>query len=56
MMKLSPKIVTIEDYRDIVGDKVIERILKKVKNLENCHITNINSTYYGGGVAEMLSL
>jgi len=46
---------TIEDYRDIVGDGVISNIYKKARKLYGKHILEINSTYQGGGVAEMLS-
>ena len=49
------KIITLEDYEKYIGGKTIERILKKAKTLQNLHIVNINSTYYGGGVASLLS-
>src|SRR5262245_31833892 len=45
----------IEEYEPLVGSAMIERILAKAKGLEGFHVTNINSTYYGGGVAELLS-
>jgi trehalose synthase len=43
------------DYRSIVGDKVIADIYKKAQTLNKKRILNINSTYAGGGVAEILS-
>ena len=46
---------TMEDYRDIVGDGVISNIYRKARKLYGKHILEINSTYSGGGVAEMLS-
>jgi trehalose synthase len=46
---------TIEDYEQFIGAEALARILKKAKPLRDCHIANVNSTYYGGGVAEMLS-
>jgi trehalose synthase len=46
---------TIEDYRDIVGDEVISHIYRKARKFYGKHILEINSTYSGGGVAEMLS-
>jgi len=46
--------VTIYDYEQFVGPQIIERIQKKIQNLQDLHITNISSTYYGGGVAELL--
>ncbi len=45
---------SLEDYRGIVDDKVIAHIHKKVRGLLGKHILHINSTYQGGGVAEML--
>lgn len=47
--------VKIEDYQQFVGPEAIERIQKKVERLKDIHITNVSSTYYGGGVAELLS-
>jgi len=44
----------IDEYRGIVGDKVISDIVKMAKNLYGLRVLHINSTYYGGGVAEML--
>jgi trehalose synthase len=50
-----PTIVQLEDYEPFVGGEAVERILKKAKPLQGLHVVNINSTYYGGGVAELLS-
>ncbi len=44
-----------ENYRKIVGDDVIAEIYKKARKLYGKYILNINSTYQGGGVAEILS-
>lgn len=44
----------IDEYRGIVGDKVISDIVKMANNLYGLRVLHINSTYYGGGVAEML--
>ena len=46
--------LAIDEYRGIVGDKVISDIVKMAKNLYGLRVLHINSTYYGGGVAEML--
>jgi len=46
---------TLEDYHNIVGDKVITCIHKKARKLYQKHILHINSTYQGGGVAEILT-
>lgn len=48
------KAVQVEDYEPYIGAEAVERILKKAKALNHLHVTNINSTYYGGGVAELL--
>ena len=45
----------LEDYLNIVGDEEIARILKKASRLYGKHFVHMNSTYHGGGVAEMLS-
>ena len=49
------KLVKIEEYEQFVGTEIINRIKKKAELLQDTHITNINSTYYGGGVAQLLS-
>lgn len=36
-------------------NKAVDRIIKKAQRLHDLHIVHINSTYYGGGVAELLS-
>jgi len=46
--------IRIDDYRDIVGDEVIAAMFKKMRRLYNKHVLHVNSTYTGGGVAEML--
>ena len=45
----------IENYIDIVGKGVIASIYKKASKLYGKHIVHVNSTYQGGGVAEMLN-
>jgi trehalose synthase len=45
----------LEDYEPHIGAKALDRILAKAERLSDLHVVNINSTYYGGGVAEMLS-
>jgi trehalose synthase len=55
MLDTKYKIITLEDYEKYIGGKAIERISNKAKSLQNLHIANINSTYYGGGVATLLS-
>ncbi len=50
-----PKLVSVEDYEPLIGAKAVEHILVKAERLHDLHVLNINSTYYGGGVAEILS-
>jgi trehalose synthase len=45
----------LEDYRRIVGAETIEEIRRKALGLAGKHIVHINSTYSGGGVAEILN-
>jgi len=49
------RIVQVEDYEHLIGGETIERIQKKAKPLQGLHVVHVNSTYYGGGVAELLS-
>ena len=49
------KLTSVEDYEPLVGSETVERLLKKAEALRDLHIVNVNSTYYGGGVAEILS-
>ncbi len=46
---------TIENFENHIGGEAVERIKKKAEPLRDMHITHVNSTYYGGGVAELLS-
>lgn len=47
--------IHLNDYRDIVGDKVISKIYEKARKLYGKRIIHLNSTYLGGGVAEILN-
>ena len=44
----------LDDYREIVGDEVISTIYRKARRLYGKLFLQINSTHYGGGVAEIL--
>jgi trehalose synthase len=48
-------IVQVEDYEQFVGAETIERIREKARLLQDLHVVNVNSTYYGGGVSQLLS-
>jgi len=50
-----PRIPRIEDYEPLIGAENVERIRKKAEKFKGLRVVNFNSTYCGGGVAEMLS-
>ncbi len=45
----------INRYRDLLGNETIDRILEKAHHLRGKKLIHINSTYSGGGVAEILT-
>lgn len=47
--------VRVEDYEPLIGAEAVARILDKAHRLRDLHVVHVNSTYYGGGVAEILS-
>jgi trehalose synthase len=49
------RITRIEDYEPLVGTEIIQRVRQKAAKLKGLRVTNFNSTYYGGGVAETIS-
>jgi len=46
---------SLEQYEPFVGAAAIERILKKADPLRAMHLVHISSTFYGGGVTEILT-
>ncbi|MEA2085689.1 MAG: glycosyl transferase family 1, partial [Chloroflexota bacterium] len=55
---LSPVTTTpksLDDYREIVGEEVITEIRNLAAPLRGARLIHLNSTAFGGGVAEMLS-
>jgi trehalose synthase len=54
-MEENRKIVRVEDYEPFVGAESVDRVLQKAARLRDLHVVHVNSTYYGGGVAELLS-
>jgi trehalose synthase len=49
------RIKRVEDYKPFIGEETVKRIRKKAKKVQGLHIANVNSTYYGGGVSQLLS-
>jgi trehalose synthase len=45
----------VEQYRLLVGDELMDEVAALAKELKGARICHINSTAYGGGVAELLS-
>jgi trehalose synthase len=48
-------LVHVRDYQPYIGEETVRRIEKKAETLQDLHIVNVNSTYYGGGVSQLLS-
>ncbi len=49
------RIVHIDRYKRLVGAETVDRIKRKARQLQDLHLVNVNSTYYGGGVRQILS-
>jgi hypothetical protein len=49
------RVTQIEDDEPRVGVETIVRMMKKAKPVEHLHGANVNLTYEGGGVAELLT-
>jgi trehalose synthase len=45
----------IEAYEELIGAEALDRLMRKAKRLQVLRVVNISSTFYGGGVAEILS-
>ncbi len=54
-MENEHRISPIDDYEKLLGAATIERIRKKADSLRHLHVVNVSSTYYGGGVAGLLT-
>ncbi|NLY73692.1 MAG: glycosyltransferase [Firmicutes bacterium] len=54
MVTFQPKLTQVSDYEQFIGAEAVDRIYQKALALKDFHVTHINSTYYGGGVAELL--
>ena len=45
----------VRKYEPFVGSDTIDRVRAKADALRGIHVAHVNSTFYGGGVAELLS-
>lgn len=50
-----PHVLDLDDFEGLVEARMLDRIRNRAEKLSDMHIANVNSTYYGGGVAEILS-
>jgi len=46
---------SLAEYAPHIGDATVDRILKKAERLRTMHAVHISSTFYGGGVTEILT-
>ena len=46
--------VQLDDYERFLDRAQIDRIYEKADDLQHLHVAHVNSTFYGGGVAELL--
>lgn len=46
---------TIDDYEPFIGKEAVRRIKAKARPLHDLHVMHMNSTYYGGGVSQILA-
>lgn len=46
---------TLEQYEPLIGATVAERIRRKAERVRTQHVVHVSSTFYGGGVAEILT-
>ena len=53
--KVSVGIRDLQKYRLVLGNEVIDEIEKLADDLKGVRICHVNSTSFGGGVAELLS-
>jgi len=55
LQKVAVETKSLEDYRPVVGDQVIEELRALAKPLRGARVVQINPTAFGGGVAEILA-
>ena len=45
----------LEQYEPLIGTAAASRIFRKADSVRDAHVIHVNSTFYGGGVAEILT-
>ena len=46
---------SLESYEPLIGAELVDRILRKMRNVRDLHVIHVSSTFYGGGVTELLT-
>jgi trehalose synthase len=46
---------TLEDYEPLIGADTVEGIERKAAGIRDVHVLHLSSTFYGGGVSEILT-
>jgi trehalose synthase len=46
---------SLESYEALIGRERIKRILRKADKIRDLHVVHVSSTFYGGGVTEILT-
>jgi trehalose synthase len=46
---------TLEQYEALIGAEATERIARKANRVRTQHVVHVSSTFYGGGVSEILT-
>jgi trehalose synthase len=46
---------SLNEYVPLIGHENTDRILHKAKRIAHLHIVHVSSTFYGGGVSEILT-
>jgi trehalose synthase len=46
---------TLEQYEPLIGTAAVERIAAKAKGVRTMRVAHVSSTFYGGGVTELLT-
>jgi trehalose synthase len=46
---------SFDEYEPLIGIEAAERVRQKAERLQGLHVVHVSSTFYGGGVSEMLT-
>jgi trehalose synthase len=51
---VSVKTLSLDQYTEIIGEEQVEQIRNVAEKISGCSVVHVNSTSFGGGVAEIL--